>query len=316
MQKFIVLRFFYFGFSCLLLSVLPTAYSQSFETEQLLRFADSLFQEGDYLNAAHEYRRYLFLHPDADNRDLVQFSLAAAYQNAGKLREAIETYQKLINTYPQSSLIPKTQSNIAQCQLLQGDKSTAIASLQQFQSDYPKGDLAPRAQFTIAMIHMENKEWEAASRAWQQVSIKYPQTPFAEMSSRLAHTVQHGTSLPRRSLAIAGLFSAVIPGLGQTYSGRFSDGLQSLIVVGGLAAGTAYYIDQEQYEVAIPVGIVGLFFYAGNIFGSVQLAKIFNRQQEDNFLDGLRGQIQTSNFFGALSPRSTDVPLVRWQSRF
>ena len=38
-------------------TVLPSAAVES-------TFADSLFQAGDYLNAVHEYKRILFLHPD------------------------------------------------------------------------------------------------------------------------------------------------------------------------------------------------------------------------------------------------------------
>ena len=41
-------------------------------------FADSLFQEGDYLNAAHEYKRLLFSHPDAPQIDFVAFRVAAS----------------------------------------------------------------------------------------------------------------------------------------------------------------------------------------------------------------------------------------------
>ena len=122
--------------------------------------------------------------------------------------------------------------------------------------------------------------------------------------------------MPHRSPTFTGLLSAAIPGLGQAYSGRFSDGLQSLIVVGVTGTGTAYYTDRERYEIAVPVGLLGLFFYAGNIYGGIQAAKIFNRRQEDNFLEGLRTQIYESGLFGASQPPSTGVSLVFWRARF
>lgn len=299
-----------------LFCLLSTAYAQSFEAQRLLRFGDSLFQEGDYLNAIYEYKRYLFLYPDANKRDLVQFSLAASYQNAGQLNEAIAAYRTLVDTYPQSPLIERSKSNIAQCQLLQGEEAKAIGGLEQFLSDHPNGALAPRAQFTIGMIQMDNRDWKMASEAWQQVRAKYPQSSFAEMSERLAYTVRRGESLPRHSPAIGGLLSAVIPGLGQTYSGRFSDGLYSLIIVGATGGGTAYYIGQEQYEVAIPLGVVALFFYAGNVFGGYQSAKAFNLQHEERFLEEMRAQIRKSNLFGAVPTQSPNISFTLWRQHF
>ena len=296
--------------------LLPTAHSQEFNKSELLDFADSLFQEEDYLNAAHEYRRYLFLFSEEESSDFVQFRLAASYQNAGRLASAIQAYQLLIDTYPNSTLMQRAQSSIAQCQLLQGNKDLAIRSLQQFLSKNPESNLAPRVQFMIATMHMDNRDWEKASKTWEQIAIKYSDTPFAEMSERLMRMVTSGKLMSRRSPTVSGLLSAIIPGLGQAYSGRFLDGLQSLFVVGTIGAGTVHYIDQEKYNVAIPVGLLGLFFYAGNVYGGVRAAKTFNRQQEDNFLDGLRTEIQESRLFGMSQPRSTDVTLVLWRTRF
>ncbi len=294
-------------FSCLFLFCSFPAYSQSFDADSLLGFAQSLFQEGDYLNAVHEYQRYLFLYPNTAQGDFVQLHIAAAYQNAGRLDTAIEAYQSLIQNYPQSPFIERARSNVAQCQLLSGNQATSIASLRQFLSDYPESELAPRAQFIIGTIHMDRKDWTAAAQEWEQVRMKYSQTPFAEMSDQLIGIAQQAALLPRRSPVTAGLLSVLFPGLGQVYNGRYSVGAYSLLVVGTVTAGTAYYIDQERYEVAIPLGIIGLFFYFNNVYDSWRSAKIFNQQQENRFRDRLRKQISESNLFGTSNepPRST-----------
>ena len=123
-------------------------------------------------------------------------------------------------------------------------------------------------------------------------------------------------SLPRRSPSAAGLLSTFLPGLGQIYSGHYSDGVYSLLVVGATAAGTAYYIDQERYEVAIPVGIIGLFFYINTVYDSWQSAKAFNHQHEDRLRKRIRKRISESDLFSASDAPPTDMALVFLATRF
>ena len=301
---------------CLFLFLPFFVHSQTFNADDLLGFAQSLFREGDYLNALHEYQRYLFLYPNTAQADFVQLHIAAAHQNMGQLDAAIEAYQSLIQNYPQSPFIERARSNIAQCHLLNGNQATSIASLRQFLSDYPMSGLAPRAQFIIATIYMDRRDWTAATQEWQQVRARYSQTPFAEMSDQLIRIAQQAKSLPRRSPRIAGLLSALFPGLGQIYSGHYSSGVYSLLVIGATAAGTGYYIDQERYEIAIPVGIIGLFFYLSNIYDSLQYARAFNYQHENQLRDRLRKQISESNLFSASEAPPTDMTLVFLNTRF
>ena len=291
-------------------------HSQTFNADNLLGFAQSLFREGDYLNAVHEYQRYLFLYPGTTQADFIQLHIAAAYQNMGKLDAAITAYQLLIQKYPQSRFIERAQSNIAQCQLLNGNQAASITSLRQFLSDYPESELAPQAQFIIGTIYMDQKDWTAAAREWQQVQTKYSQTPFAEMSDQLIRIARQAKSLPRRSPSTAGLLSTFLPGLGQIYSGRYASGVYSLLAVGVTAAGTAHYIDQERYEVAIPVGIIGLFFYISGIYDSLQYAKAFNHQHENQLRDRLRKRISASDLFSASDVPPADIALVFLATRF
>ena len=166
-------------------------------------FADSLFQEGDYLNAAHEYKRLLFLHPDAPRIDFIAFRVAASYQNAGKLENAIRAYQLLIDTYPKSVLVERAKNNIAQGHVLSGDSEQGLASLKRFLSEHKESSLAPRVHFTIGMLHVDKGEWAQASSAWNDVYLAYPESPFAKVSDRLARTIKNVDTLPRRSPTVA-----------------------------------------------------------------------------------------------------------------
>ena len=279
-------------------------------------FADSLFQEGDYLNAAHEYKRLLFLHPDTPRIDFIAFRVAASYQNAGKLENAIRAYQLLIDTYPKSILVERAKNNIAQCHVLLGDSQQGLASLKQFLSEHKGSSLAPRVQFTIGMLHVDKGEWAQASRAWSDVYSTYPESSFAKVSDRLARTIKNADTLPHRSPTVAGVLSALIPGSGQIYSGRTVDGLYTFVGMVVLGSAGLYYADQERYEVAIPVGVLSVFFYGNGIYQSIQSARVFNVRYEEQFRNRLQQEIRGSGLFGTISPLKDQMELVVWKHRF
>ena len=279
-------------------------------------FADSLFQEGDYLNAAHEYKRLLILHPDLPRIDFIAFRVAASYQNAGQLEKAIPAYQFLIDTYPNSPLIERSTNNIAQCHILLGDRERGIVALENFLSKYKRSDLAPLAHFTIGMLHIDKNEWTEASRIWNDVSSTYPDSPFAEASARLARIVKSADTLPRRSPTVAGVLSALVPGSGQVYSGKTVDGLYAFMSVAVLGSTSVYYSSKERYEVAVPVAVLGVFFYGNSIYQSIQAAQTFNLQHKERFRNRIQQEIRDSGLFGIGPTPKDNVKLVLWQSRF
>ena len=279
-------------------------------------FADTLFREGDYLNAAHEYKRLLFLHPDVLQSDFIAFRIAASYQNAGKLEDATRAYQFLINTYPQSSLVARAKNNVAQCQILSGNSNQGLESLKRFLVEHKESTLAPRAHFTIGLLHIEQWEWTEATKAWDAIPLAYPESPFAEISNRLTKQVKNMEMLPRRSAAIAGTLSGLMPGIGQIYTGQTVDGIYAFISVVVLGSASFYYADQGRYEVAIPVGILGAFFYGNSIYQSIRNAQDFNRQQEQRFRNKVQQEIRDSGLFGTIPPPKNEVKLVLWKSRF
>ena len=279
-------------------------------------FADALFQEGDYLNAAHEYKRLLFLHPDASQSDFIAFRIAASYQNAGQLKNAIRAYQHLIDTYPKSTLVVRAKNNIAQCHILSGDSKQGLTSLKQFLTEHKTSDLTPRVHFTIGMLHIDKGEWAEANSVWNDVSVTYSESPFAEVSDRLAQMVKNAETLPHRSPTVAGALSVLVPGSGQIYTGQTVNGLYAFVSVAILGSASFYYADQARYEVAVPVGILGAFFYGNSIYQSIQAARTFNLQQDRLFRSRLQQEIRNSGLFGAISPPVKEVKLVLWQSKF
>ncbi len=301
---------------CLLLLFCLLPLSDAAAAAPDLTFADSLFREGDYLNAAHEYKRLLFSEADAPNRDFIAFRVAASYQNAGRLDAAIRAYTALIDMYPKSVLVARAKTNIAECRILSGASEQGIAALTQFLTEHKQSALAPRAHFTIGMLHADKGDWRQARNVWNELFATYPESPFADISDKFARYLQATDLFPHRSRTLAGLLSTVLPGSGQVYAGRTLDGLATFVSVALLTGASLYYVDNERLEVAVPVGILGLFFYGNGIYQSVHAARTFNRYHEHQFRNRLQQEIRDSQLFGVRTPEENRAVSVLWRHRF
>jgi hypothetical protein len=81
--------------------------------------------------------------------------------------------------------------------------------------------------------------------------------------------------------------SAAVPGSGKVYAGRTWDGLSSLLMIGVMA-----WQSYEGYRKDGPVslrcmtfGLLGATFYAGNIYGSVNAAYLYNQTRKRALCD-------------------------------
>ena len=97
---------------------------------------------------------------------------------------------------------------------------------------------------------------------------------------------------------LAGALSAVIPGAGQLYTGRYLDALISFLVNGALIAGTVFLAMPPQNSMAgaIALGALGIGFYAGGIVNAVTDALSINEKRYEKF---------NTDLTNALYPRMT-----------
>ena len=58
--------------------------------ENVLKFADFLYEQGDYLRAAGEYQRYLFYKPQ--DTEQIHYKIAVSYRFGGKTEQAIQRF--------------------------------------------------------------------------------------------------------------------------------------------------------------------------------------------------------------------------------
>lgn len=124
---------------------------------------------------------------------------------------------------------------------------------------------------------MERGDWAEAQARFRRASQAESDSQRRDRIARMAHEAERGPDLPGRFPGLATAFSVVVPGSGQTYSGRPADGLRHLIVNGLLIATVVHLASNEQVPAAVLVGAVALPFYIGNVMGAGRAARQFNR---------------------------------------
>ena len=269
---------------------LPVADSEQprdyYRKENVGKFAEFLFEQGDYLRAAGEYQRFLFFQPRKGER--IHYKIALCYRLGGKSEKAIQAFETLLQLYPHSELSSDAHYQIAVSYFL---ANQFLQSVKYLDAVLPRiADVQHRAesQELKGLSYLMQKKWLEADVVFEGLR----QSDVAEVRKRA--TLYHnyaiqGTQLPNRSPFLAGILSTIIPGSGRLYTGRIGDALTSLLAV-GLTSWQAYdgfRRDGFSSTKGWTLGALSGVFYVGNIYGSAISASVHNRHVEDEFLGTL-----------------------------
>ena len=246
--------------------------------ENIKKFADHLFCEGDYLRAIEQYN-CVDTQFDGDTtkfKIMLGYSELNLYQYSNEILNYISTQSKI---YPdgyllslKNKLINKPSSLLINDELSFDDEyAVRVRKLKNISKLYDDHLSSTREDF----IRPFNKD------EINSVSVFYDLK----------------TNPPYKNPALTGAMSAIIPGSGKMYVGEWGDGITALLVT-SLFAFLAY--DNFQAEHTTRAWIftgLGAFFYAGNIYGSVASAQIFNARIDFEFNDGLKLFLEQENYF-------------------
>ncbi len=267
-----------------------------FSPQQVLRFAEYLYNEGEYLRAAGEMQRYLFLAPEAADADSVYYLMAKAALRGGDYARAQSIVEFFLGKYRDSifaarlgiykSIIEYYQGNFHESIKLALGESGACRSLK---------------RLVIALNYVNLGLYDSA-RIWADVSAdtgrismnpSYPCEPYEKLSAELYGKIPLADTVPFKNPIMAGVFSAVLPGAGKVYCGRTMDGVYSLLLIGlaGWQAYDGFHDDGWRSTRGIFFGAMAGTFYAADIYGSNLAARLHNRLVNQKIRQGIRIEI-------------------------
>lgn len=266
----------------IIISAAVLAQNINFNSPENIRlFADYLFCDRDYLRAIDEYEKYL----SYSDEDTIRFKIALAFSAIGDQYNAIKNFNSLQETSKlyQISRIEELKSlfNLKQFSQL----NSKANELNQLKSDY--SDIAKKI---VNLSYLLNNESMPSEKIFLE--------PFDVQEKTIVQNFYFQKTNPDyKSEVLAGVYSAIIPGLGKIYTENYSDGITSFLLT-GLFSYLAYTNFNNDHPVRAWIfTLAGAGFYAGNVYGSIASAQIFNAKINFDFINDVYSFIEEKKYF-------------------
>ena len=254
--------------------------------ENVRKFADFLYEQGDYLRAAGEYQRYLFfISGEGTDSEQIRYRIALCYRFSGQIEQAVQSFQTLLRMHPNSEFASRTYYQIGATYFLTDQFAQSARFLQETLPRIIDTQQHAEAEQLIGLSYLMQKQWSEAGEIFK--TLQGSEVTSVSQKAIVYHNFSEaGADLPTRSPFLAGVFSTIVPGAGRLYTGKFGDAFTSLFIVSltGWQAYDGFQRDGLSSAKGWMLGTLSGIFYVGNIYGSVISARVYNRHVADEFL--------------------------------
>ena len=268
-----------------LLTTLPVIAQSKFDFKSpanIKQFADYLYCEMDFLRAAEEYNRLT----GSFRNDTLIFKTGLCYFNIGNLNQSGKIFDEISD-----------KSNFYDDALFQKYRIIFLNNPSGFYSFYQRDQYPGKednlflSSYKLAMISsLLNENLKLSESEFTE--------PFnTEERKHLKFFFDWKNNPPFKSPVLSVIFSTIIPGSGKIYTEEYGDGIVAFLTT-GLLTFLAYdnFRANHKTRAWIFTSLTGLF-YAGNIYGSIASAQIYNARISFEFKDDINLFLEKNNYF-------------------
>ncbi|MDH4226052.1 MAG: hypothetical protein OEW12_10440, partial [Deltaproteobacteria bacterium] len=233
--------------------------------EGVFSFAEELFAQQEYYRAISEYKRLIHYFPQGRQAGAARLAIAKAYLLGGEPGAALTALAAVEREGGQSSLAGA------------GDDIRFLKSVGWLDTGLDKP--YPLREESIA----------AALGELKGISPAWPGQPAA---AGFVAAMDPLPPLPEKSPWLAGGLSAVVPGAGSLYTGRYGEGAMVFFFTGLFAYATVTSIQSDQPALGAVFAFFTVAFYGGGIYAAANGAHKFNSNTKNEYLDEQRARFQ------------------------
>jgi len=261
------------------------------------RLALELAEEGQYAEAALEYRRLALAASDPAERGGWFWAAACASLRAGQWQPAPALLDRAEDA--DSRLKPPALLLRAEAAAAGRDHAEAAYYLQSALAE--SRDLDFR---TYAVRRAAGEQVRAGRLAEARQLLEGASEPEPE---RLAVLADYARGRDKRPV-VGGLLG-LVPGLGYAYSGEYANGLRCLILNGLFMGAMAYSAAEDQWGAFAVISFFEITWYSGSVYGGIDAAHRRNRDRRGRCIEAVEGS-------AAYAPDWRRLPIVSLTFRF
>jgi hypothetical protein len=233
------------------------------------KFAEYLFNKQLYKEAEYVLKQQDTSTISAAQNDSLNYKIGWILYSEKKLMESVSYF---LRVSPFSNYYLKSR-NFAAYELTYVDSLNAAEKIY---SSIQSSDtvLKELKTFELAGIALLKRDYEKYKMLSGQFT--YSSYALAEQEKRFGSYYNTLSTHKKKSPFLAGVYSAVIPGLGKVYAGKSKQGIGSFLPIAGLGllAYEAYHKDGLNSARFITFGSLFSVFYLANIWGSSVAVKV------------------------------------------
>ena len=241
------------------------------------------YELGNYDAAITEYKRFLFFDPDAPRAGVTYRNIGRAHREQGHWQEAIAAMRTAVQHASDREENSEFQLELAVLLIANQNYDLGRLELIKMTMRNPCAPLCRRALFLQAVANVYQFRWEEA----REMLSNYTR------DEKLDTLLENAANVPQKSPRFAKVLSAIVPGAGQIYAGKWRHGLNALVLNGVLGYLTVdAVLDRHYLDAVLWGGTVFSRYYRGNIFRAEEAVKRFNLQQSRRASEALLQRLQ------------------------
>jgi len=251
-----------------------------FSSQNILKFADHLFCEEDYLRALKEYERFLTL----QKNDTVKFKIALSFLKMNRFDEA-ETHFK--NLFENSIYSEESKFEFMKSKFINNNFNEFRNFYNEIQFD--KYRINSKKLFLISFLKERNSNLPEEN--------SFINSFDENEKSEIKNFYERKKNPNYKSKTKALLLSTILPGAGKIYTKNYGDGITAFLLNGILA-----YVSYDNFKANHKFrgwfwGSMTAIFYAGNIDGSAASVNIYNAKIDFSFLNDVENFLKQKKYF-------------------
>jgi len=277
------------------------------DADRQLEYADQLFESNEYTIAANEYMRFVHFFPDDERVKNAVCKTGVSYFMGGQHQHAVSVFRDVIDKYQNTDVADQASFMMSRSYLAMGEAGSAVNCLSNLVIVTEDSDLKDRGFYEIGWIYLENP-WAGGRIGYKNGYEVFPESGAADTAQKyfqkisgrnkekyridkLSSGIDRLQSSDWKNPVLAGSLS-VIPGVGQTYCGRYQDGIVALVLNTAFIFSAYESFTNDSPVLGGLISFVGAGFYMGNIYGAVSDAHKYNRRLYRYQVDDLRGNFR------------------------